>query len=48
MSVFNWLYDLDQESRLNEQQQQIEQMQKKIDILEQWVRYFQEKIEEQQ
>lgn len=45
MSVFNWIIDLGQESKINDHQEQIEKMQKEIDILTQWIRYLNDKIE---
>jgi len=41
MSFFNWIIDLDQESKLLTQQEQIDQLQARVEVLEQWIQYFQ-------
>jgi hypothetical protein len=40
MSILNWMIDLDQESKLQEQAQTIEQLNEKCDILYSWVNYL--------
>lgn len=43
MSLFNWIWDFDQDSKITESQEKIEALEKRVDILEQWIRYLNEK-----
>lgn len=43
MSLFNWIWDFDQDSKITTSQEKIEALEKRVDILEQWIRYLTEK-----
>ena len=40
MSVFNWIWDFDQDSKINDQSDRIDELTKRIEILENWIRYY--------
>jgi cob(I)alamin adenosyltransferase len=42
MSMWNWFFDLGQESRLSEHDKKIKQLEERIEILEGWIRYYEE------
>lgn len=42
MSLLNWIWDLDQDSKLSSQEDKIEELEKRVEILEDWIRYLME------
>lgn len=40
MSLFNWMIDLDQQSNLSRQDEQIKELRERIEVLEGWIRYY--------
>ena len=46
--MFGFLWDVSQDGRIREQAEKIEELEQRIDVLEQWIRYFAEKEKESQ
>jgi CII-binding regulator of phage lambda lysogenization HflD len=42
MSMWNWFFDLSQESRLNKHDDKMKQLEERIEVLEGWIRYYEE------
>ena len=40
MSMWNWFFDLGQESRLNKYDDKMKQLEERVEILEGWIRYY--------
>lgn len=45
MSVWNWMYDLDQQSRIHQLEERIEKLEEQNEILYEWVQYFKQHME---
>lgn len=45
MGAFDFIWDLDQESRINKLEERIEQLEKQNEILCEWILYFKQKLE---
>ena len=45
MSIFNWIWDFDQDSKINEQSDRIDELSKRVEVLEQWIRYYEKEKE---
>lgn len=45
MSLFNWMWDLGQDSQINEQADKIDELTKRVEILEDWIRHLNSKME---
>lgn len=44
MSVLNWILDLDQESKIIELTEERDKLQKRVEVIEGWIRYLDEKV----
>ena len=45
MSLFNWMWDFGQDSKISDQEEKLEKLQKRVEVLEDWIRYYEaEKI----
>ena len=40
MSAWGFIMDMDHSARLSEQQEEIEKLTKRVQILEEWIRYY--------
>lgn len=47
MSMLNWVWDIGQDSKISEQEEQIKELEQRVVILEQWIRYLQERLEKE-
>ncbi len=45
MSLFNWIWDLDQESKINSQHDELTKLRSEIEILKEWIQYLNSKLE---
>ena len=45
MGALNFIWDLDQDSRINKLEERIEQLEKQNKILYEWILYFKQKLE---
>ena len=47
MSLFNYMWDLSQSGQISELKEKVEDLEKKVEILHEWVQYFKQHIKEQ-
>lgn len=45
MGALNFIWDLDQDSRINKLEERIEQLEEQNKILYEWILYFKQKLE---
>lgn len=48
MSLFNFIWDLDQEEKLEKNAETIEQLNNKIEVLYEWVKYLHKELQTKQ
>jgi hypothetical protein len=44
MSVFNWIWDFDQDSKISSQEDRMKQLENKVEVLHEWVQYLHKEL----
>jgi len=44
MSLFNWIWDFDQDSKISSQEDRIKQLENKVEVLHEWVQYLHKEL----
>jgi hypothetical protein len=45
MSLLNWIWDIDQDGKIRDQRVQIEELNRDVELLKQWVEYLNRELE---
>lgn len=45
MSLFNWIWDFDQDSKIQEQNDELKKLRSEVETLKDWIQYLNTKVE---
>lgn len=48
MSLFSFVWDLDQDAKLSEQTEKVAELERRIEVIEGWIRYLDKRITDEQ